>query len=131
MKRTKLPFAAFCGLLLLLDSNALAQKTNPSTAETSSPQAATSEINSKKTEEVSAAGHCDVESLTRRIEKLESQNRLLAEALSVVQAKMAAVNQQPAPVVLPAAATVVAQSSTTAAIPSTPTARPDEDRNPP
>lgn len=113
MKRTVLPFAALCGIALLLTAGARAQtkQTNQTTlrnAETNKVSDASKTADAVKTADKTpdaGAPAAEVEGLKRRVEELENQNRTLARALAEINAKLNALT--------PAAASASNNAATT------------------
>ncbi|HKG15001.1 MAG TPA: hypothetical protein VKB12_16870 [Pyrinomonadaceae bacterium] len=135
MKRTGLPFAALCGIALLLTAGAQAQTEQPNQAALRNAPAGANKVSGaeKTADAVKTAGEtpganvpaAEVEGLRRRVEELESRNRTLAQALAEINARLNALTPAPASTPADAAttnnATANAAQSQTAS-PQTPTA---------
>ncbi|HVF44381.1 MAG TPA: hypothetical protein VM936_15260 [Pyrinomonadaceae bacterium] len=146
MKRTGLPFAALCGVALLLTAGAKAQTKQPNRtalrdapAETSKVSGADKTVGAAKTADAAeAAGDtpdvpaAEVEGLKRRVEELENQNRTLAQALAEINAKLSALTPAPAGAATANAAQAQAASSQpSAASAQAPSAPKQDDKNAP
>jgi hypothetical protein len=123
MKRTPLTFVALCGIVLSLINIASAQTAGPSASGT--PAVPLNARADRATNAEASAAPSEVESLKRRVEEVESQNRLLMQMVSELRARLDGASSA---TTKPLPTTIASAPATTA--PST-TATPQADKNPP
>ena len=89
MKRTSLRLAALCGIVLVFASTAASQNSQPSRQVNSKPQV--DAINArldKASNEDASNSTAEVETLKRRVEDIENQNRVLMQMVTELKARL-------------------------------------------
>jgi len=97
MKRSHLILAALCGTIFIFVSGAAAQTSPPSIIVKAQLPAETADVKTNGTaNKVSAGSNSEIETLRRRLEEVEDQNRALAQTLLELKARMDALTGEKA-----------------------------------
>jgi hypothetical protein len=89
MKRSHLILAALCGAIFIFVSGTSAQTSRPSTSARAQPLAETADVKTDGTANIVSGGsNSEIETLRRRLEEVERQNRALGQTLLELKARM-------------------------------------------